>query len=288
MLSERTRRFFHFKRNPASKTKLLRERETDNECLQKAVSSPPLSSLRNLSAQMNLENKTSATLDPFHVTKTALSGSQQTDKDTSSPLPSALQATTASKTEIQKTSIARLTERFVARVPTISRPSKKHVPGSFEKARLRFAHAETVVPFSCLLGLFLEGSEFDKTQKEIPLAFPPKPPQKRKWRGNTVAPFAGNNMLVLYSCPAPDKSRSKHFVQVLHNEHPIPMPGCHGSDFCPFEVFKEKIVAPHRKHDYDTVCNAKLEQKPYRSKILQILQWFFQLGKGDKYPKDEF
>ena len=31
-------------------------------------------------------------------------------------------------------------------------------PGSYEKARLRFAHAETVVPFSCLLGLFLEGS----------------------------------------------------------------------------------------------------------------------------------
>lgn len=35
---------------------------------------------------------------------------------------------------------------------------EKHVPGSYEKARLRFAHAETVVPFSCLLGLFLEGS----------------------------------------------------------------------------------------------------------------------------------
>jgi hypothetical protein len=30
--------------------------------------------------------------------------------------------------------------------------------GTYEKARLRFAHAETVVPFSCLLGLFLEGS----------------------------------------------------------------------------------------------------------------------------------
>ena len=37
-----------------------------------------------------------------------------------------------------------------------------------------------------------------------------------------VAPFAGNNMLVLYSCPP--NSSSKYFVQVLHNEHPIPMP----------------------------------------------------------------
>lgn len=169
----------------------------------------------------------------------------------------------------------------------IKAEEEKHVPGSFEKARLRFAHAETVVPFSCLLGLFLEESEFDKIQKEKPLELPPKPPQKRKWRGSTVAPFAGNNMLLLYSCPASGKAKSKHFVQVLHNEHPIPMPGCHGSDFCPFEVFKEKIVAPHKKHDYDTVCNAKQEPKPSRSMIFQIFQWLFPLGKGDS-PKDEF
>lgn len=67
-------------------------------------------------------------------------------------------------------------------------------------------------------------TEFDNIQKEKPLQLPPKPPQKRKWRGSTVAPFGGNNMLVLYSCPTPDKARSKHFVQVLHNEHSIPMP----------------------------------------------------------------
>lgn len=33
-----------------------------------------------------------------------------------------------------------------------------YAPGSYEKATLRFAHAETLVPFSCLIGLFLEGS----------------------------------------------------------------------------------------------------------------------------------
>lgn len=37
-----------------------------------------------------------------------------------------------------------------------------------------------------------------------------------------MAPFAGNNMLVLYSCPA--NTSSEYFVRVLHNEHPIPMP----------------------------------------------------------------
>lgn len=38
---------------------------------------------------------------------------------------------------------------------------EKHTPGNYEKARLRFAHAETVIPFTCLLGLFLERSGED-------------------------------------------------------------------------------------------------------------------------------
>ncbi|XP_039047155.1 multiple inositol polyphosphate phosphatase 1-like isoform X2 [Hibiscus syriacus] len=131
-------------------------------------------------------------------------------------------------------------------------------PGNYEKARLRFAHAETVVPFSCLLGLFLEGSDFQRIQKEEPLDFPPKPPQKRNWRVSNVAPFAGNNMLVLYSCPV--NSAVKYFVRVLHNENPIPMPGCDGTDFCPFETFKERVAQPHLKHDYNTLCQVNLDQ----------------------------
>ncbi|KAK8629628.1 hypothetical protein V6N13_078461 [Hibiscus sabdariffa] len=155
------------------------------------------------------------------------------------------------------------------------------VPGSYEKARLRFAHAETVVPFSCLLGLFLEGSDFERIQKEEPLDFPLKPPHKRKWRGSTVAPFAGNNMLVLYSCPA--NSSSKYFVHVLHNEHPIPMPGCGDTDFCPFQVFKDKIVEPHLKHNYDTLCNPNLDQppKPESSMLSQPFRWLFGWGSDD-------
>lgn len=135
---------------------------------------------------------------------------------------------------------------------------EKLAPGSFEKARLRFAHAETVVPFTCLLGLFLEGSEFQKMQRDQPLELPPRPPHSRNWQGSIVAPFAGNNMLVLYSCPT--NPSSKYFVRVLHNEHPIPMPGCNNSDFCPFEEFKKRIVAPHLKHDYNAICTVKLEQ----------------------------
>ncbi|KAJ8540475.1 hypothetical protein K7X08_030394 [Anisodus acutangulus] len=58
-----------------------------------------------------------------------------------------------------------------------------YAPGSFEKARLRFAHAETLLHFSCLIGLFLGESEFELIQGEQMLQFPPKPPNKRNWVG---------------------------------------------------------------------------------------------------------
>ncbi|BBG98087.1 histidine acid phosphatase family protein [Prunus dulcis] len=97
--------------------------------------------------------------------------------------------------------------------------------------------------------------EFEKIQREQALPHPPKPPQKRNWRGHTVAPFGGNNMLVLYSCPA--NTSNKHFVQVLHNEHPIPMP--------------ERIVAPHLKHDYNSVCDVKLEQQEQKPVAILLI-----------------
>ncbi|KAL6509349.1 hypothetical protein OROGR_022659 [Orobanche gracilis] len=153
------------------------------------------------------------------------------------------------------------------------------VHGSYELARLRFAHAETLLPFSCLIGLFLDGPEFERILREQPLNLPVKPPQERIWRGSTVAPFAGNNMLVLYSCAA--NNTSEYFVQVLHNEHPVPMVGCGNSDFCPFEIFKERIAAPHLKHDYKSLCSMETEQSEGiapTSKFSQILSWIFPTG----------
>ncbi|KAL9660522.1 hypothetical protein QQ045_025337 [Rhodiola kirilowii] len=118
---------------------------------------------------------------------------------------------------------------------TIKAREEGQPSGIYEKARLRFAHAETIVAFSCLLGLFLDGSEFERIQKELPLRLPPRPPRGRNWKASKVAPFIGNYMLVLHSCS--DDAPSKYHVQVLHNEHPIQMPvrhvffkiGIHGS-----------------------------------------------------------
>jgi len=89
-------------------------------------SSPP----RNLPVQMKLENQTRVMGDPVHVRKTSFSASQPTDKEVSSSLASVSQVTTGPKAEIQKTSPPRLTERSMAQVAMMSRPSSAPlVPG---------------------------------------------------------------------------------------------------------------------------------------------------------------
>ncbi|XP_042461276.1 multiple inositol polyphosphate phosphatase 1-like [Zingiber officinale] len=144
---------------------------------------------------------------------------------------------------------------------------KEMASGSPEKARLRFAHAETVVPFTCLLGLFLEESEFKQIQREQPLSLPPLPPSIRNWKGSMIAPFAGNNMLALYKCSgntsknivSSGDQRAEYFVRVFHNEIAVPLPGCGQKDFCQFKDFKEKIVNPHLVHDFNSVCTIKMK-----------------------------
>ncbi|KGN61574.2 hypothetical protein Csa_006350 [Cucumis sativus] len=172
----------------------------------------------------------------------------------------------------------------------ITAKEEKQVPGSYEKARLCFAHAEIVLPFTCLLGLFLEGGHHGKIQiqREQSLQLPPRPPAIRIWKGSAVAPFAGNNMLnmlVLYSCPAANLSDG-YFVQVLHNEEPIAMPGCDGLHFFPFQMFKDKLVAPHLGHDFNTLCTVNVEEPspPPEPSKFSLFCWLFWLWNDDKQP----
>ncbi|TKY53687.1 MATH domain-containing protein [Spatholobus suberectus] len=110
------------------------ERTVDNENLQKekksAVPSSSSSPPRNLPVQMKLENQTRVVGDPVHVRKTSFGASQSTDKEASSSVTSASQVTIGPKPEIPKTSPPRLTERSMAQVAMMSRPSSAPlVPG---------------------------------------------------------------------------------------------------------------------------------------------------------------
>ncbi|XP_019449964.1 PREDICTED: MATH domain-containing protein At5g43560-like isoform X1 [Lupinus angustifolius] len=113
------------------------KKSVDIEIVQKqktsALPSSPRSPPRNLpsTVPMKLVHQTSATVDPVQVRKISLSGSQQIDKEVSSILTSASQAAVVPKTETQKTSTPRQTERSVAQVPMMSRPSTAPiVPGT--------------------------------------------------------------------------------------------------------------------------------------------------------------
>lgn len=64
------------------------------------------------------------------------------------------------------------------------------------------------------------------------------------------------------------------------------------ADYWNFYAFQERIVAPHLKHDYTTVCKAKEEkEEPATSKLSLLFRWLlsiFSLGKDDKWSqKDE-
>eukprot|EP00850_Spirogloea_muscicola_P015719 SM000123S25831 [mRNA] locus=s123:106895:113303:+ [translate_table: standard] len=149
-----------------------------------------------------------------------------------------------------------------------------------QRAKLRFAHAETLVPLTCLLGLFLGSpNEVENVKEKLPLPELPNPPVVRTWRGAQVAPFGGNTALILYRCKgsrnqygqeafylnnptrAPgdvqgattvaatdsQEDQWKYYVMALHNEQPVVMPACGGPILCPFQDFKVcRVKCPER------------------------------------------
>ncbi|MCO5588386.1 hypothetical protein L7F22_042341 [Adiantum nelumboides] len=143
-----------------------------------------------------------------------------------------------------------------------------HPWNAVEKAHLRFAHAETVIPFICLLGLFLDEGEVEKILMEAPLEPPPPPPIPRVWRGSAVAPYGANNMVVLHKCSSKNKDMSDveeddFRVQIYHNEVPVVLPGCNGTSFCPFKIFKEQVIMPHLQYSYESLCSLQKSKEKH-------------------------
>jgi len=92
------------------------------------------------------------------------------------------------------------------------------------KAYLRFAHAETVLPLLCILGLYKDDFELHwDTDRELLL--------KREYRTSHICPFSANVAFILYKCD------SNYKVEVLHNEGQVKFEKCNNQAFCPFEDF---------------------------------------------------
>ncbi|GBG63405.1 hypothetical protein CBR_g38028 [Chara braunii] len=178
--------------------------------------------------------------------------------------------------------------------------TKERRSGFVQRAHLRFAHAETVIPLTCLLGLFLENATYLQDVKEgRPLPPPPPPPAKRVWHGGRVAPYASNLELVLYHCRATPAamldgqqdateigkqagtpagegindglSADEFRVLALHNEKPVIMPACGEEMFCPFKRFKEEVVGDHMKHTWEMTCMRQVRRSA------SVVGYFFKV-----------
>jgi hypothetical protein len=118
----------------------------------------------------------------------------------------------------------------------------------YVRASLRFGHAETVLPFSALLGLFHEDAPLTANMSAAAIA-------ARKWRFGTVSPMAANVQLALYRCG----TDRQPFVELLHNEVPVNVPNCsnsNGSKLCSFTDFKT-LFKSILSLDWDSLCERK-------------------------------
>lgn len=107
-------------------------------------------------------------------------------------------------------------------------------------AKMRFAHAETVMPLVSLLSIFDDGEplQADWTAPRI---------ANRKWKTSIISPFAANDNFVLYQCT------DSFLVKYLHNEKEYQLPGCEAL-YCDFDNFV-KVLKPLIDVSYGNLCN---------------------------------
>jgi len=101
-----------------------------------------------------------------------------------------------------------------------------------QKARLRFGHAETVIPFVSILGLFDDESLYGE-----PLMYNSSWKDERLWRTSDLGSFATNIMFILYECGT--SQNPNYVVKLLQNEKETIFPGCGNNLYCPLETLQE-------------------------------------------------
>ncbi len=96
-----------------------------------------------------------------------------------------------------------------------------------QQAKFRFAHAETIIPFISLLGLYTDSQPLQYNS-------PPNFIASRNWNASWISPFAANVMFVLYECEKNGDTR--YYVKTLHNERELVVPGC-DDVYCEWSAF---------------------------------------------------
>lgn len=112
-----------------------------------------------------------------------------------------------------------------------------------EAGRLRFAHAETLLPLVALLGMHEDAKPLTADWSDEEIA-------ARKWRTAEISPLAGNVALAQYKCGAGEE----RYVELVHNEAVKAVPGCEEyGRLCPLSRFKY-LHKSTLEIDWDKVC----------------------------------
>lgn len=117
-------------------------------------------------------------------------------------------------------------------------------------AIFHFAHAETLIPLLCIMGLFndTEPLRASNSHKQ----------RDRLFKTSEMSPFSGNVAVVLYSCERLETKnlKSQFFVQVLVNEKVAALPCCNSTELCPVVQFLACFGDIKGWCDFPEICNS--------------------------------
>jgi len=144
-----------------------------------------------------------------------------------------------------------LRDFFAAFDDAVSANEDSSASGPPLTAAWRFAHAETVVPFATMLGLYAEQEEMTAATRD----------DGRYFRSSLRVTFAANVVATLYACTSnasdtPQKYSYK--VRFLYNEQEVTIPACADqgqSAFCDLETVRAAFAAPLDEWEYGEVCD---------------------------------
>ncbi|KAM9955958.1 hypothetical protein ACTFIW_002166 [Dictyostelium discoideum] len=108
---------------------------------------------------------------------------------------------------------------------------------------LRFGHAETIIPFISLLGLYKDEQKLfaNSSTEQI---------ENRKFRTSVVSPYASNIAMFLFDCGSSDGFK----ILVQHNELPVLVPGC-DEIYCDYQQFKSIFKQGIDNFKWNSYCN---------------------------------
>ncbi|GAM28312.1 hypothetical protein SAMD00019534_114880 [Acytostelium subglobosum LB1] len=106
---------------------------------------------------------------------------------------------------------------------------------------MRFAHAETVIPFVTLLGLYQDPFKLtaNLTAQQI---------SNRLWRSSIISPYAANIAFYLFNC-----GDDQYKIRVDHNEVGVLIPGCDDL-YCNYTLFKS-LFPEAMAFNWTTYCS---------------------------------